>query len=108
MHRPSALCWFPPRYFSILGAVGKPLLLALGALAVLGAISACQESTPASAAGTTGGTGGEGGACPTGPAPMFTLKITSATGPVPRDTQIKISWSAGEEPAFSLGDPATW
>jgi hypothetical protein len=88
--------------------VGKPLLLALGALAVIGAVAACQEVTPPSPAGTTGGTGGAGGACPMGPAPMFTLTITAAHGPVPADTQINISWSAGEEPAFALGDPMTW
>ena len=43
-----------------------------------------------------------------GPQAMFDLTITARGGDVPRDTTIEVSWSAGEEPKFSLDQPATW
>jgi hypothetical protein len=39
---------------------------------------------------------------------MFELTITVAHGPVPRSTTVDVSWSAGQEPTFSLDQPSTW
>lgn len=46
--------------------------------------------------------------CPTGPEAMLNLFIKSASGPVPWDTKVKVSWSAGVEPTFALSDKSTW
>jgi hypothetical protein len=69
--------------------------------------AACKESSPPPDAGT-GGQGGSGGSCPVGPVAMFTLTVTATDGPVPPDTSITVSWSAGQEPMFVLSDPTTW
>jgi hypothetical protein len=76
------------------------------ALAVL---AACTTHAPGgSTASGTGGEGGEGGACPMGPQAMFDLTITAADGAVPRSMTLDVSWSAGDEPTFSLDEPSTW
>jgi hypothetical protein len=43
-----------------------------------------------------------------GPQAMFDVTITAEGGPVPRNTTVTVSWSAGQEPVFDLGQPATW
>ncbi|MFT3775430.1 MAG: hypothetical protein QM820_59545 [Minicystis sp.] len=62
---------------------------------------------------TTSGAGGRGGGdagvdCPIGPVAMLDLHIQATNGPVPPDTKLLVSWSAGAEPTFSLNDPKTW
>jgi hypothetical protein len=69
--------------------------------------AACKDRTPPPGGGT-GGQGGSGGSCPVGPVATFTLAVTAADGPVPPDTSITVSWSAGQEPVFLLSDPTTW
>ena len=67
----------------------------------------CTEGNPASPGG--GGGGGDAGAdCPNGPVAMLDLDIEAAAGPVPSDTKLLVSWSAGAEPIFALDDPKTW
>jgi hypothetical protein len=39
---------------------------------------------------------------------MLTLTISAEDGPLPDDTTLRVTWSAGHEPAFALDDPATW
>jgi len=39
---------------------------------------------------------------------MFTLTIRAEDGPVPLDTSVQVSWSAGHEPPFVLDEPMTW
>ncbi len=46
--------------------------------------------------------------CPSGPVAMYNLTIHVANSPVPPDTTLAVSWSAGDEPLFSLADPKTW
>lgn len=58
---------------------------------------------------TPPGTGGGGaGGCPSGPQPLFELRISAKDASVPTDTTVTVSWSAGQEPAFVLSDPTTW
>jgi hypothetical protein len=75
------------------------------------ALVACMQPATGGSTSTgtgTGGAGGEGGACPMGPQAMFDLTITAQGGDVPPTTSINVSWSAGEEPKFSLDQPSTW
>jgi hypothetical protein len=39
---------------------------------------------------------------------MFSLTIAAEDGPLPPDTSLEVTWSAGPEPVFSLDDPSTW
>jgi hypothetical protein len=39
---------------------------------------------------------------------MLQLTIAAPPGPVPVDTSVAVTWSAGEEPVFVLDDPTTW
>ena len=43
-----------------------------------------------------------------GPQAMFNLTITAQGGDVPPTTTVAVSWSAGQEPTFSLDQPSTW
>src|SRR4051812_48420357 len=73
-------------------------------------LAACDSTKPvgSSSSSSSSGTGGQGGACPMGPQAMFDLTITAEDGPVPHDTVITVSWSAGQEPVFALDQPDTW
>lgn len=56
-----------------------------------------------------GAAGGDAGtSCPNGPVAMLNIGITAAGGPVPSDTRVLVTWSAGQETPFELDDPATW
>jgi hypothetical protein len=69
--------------------------------------TACHDEAGVGSGGTGGtGQGGAGG-CPTGPHAAFTLTITAADGPVPEDTALEITWSAGKQ-SFELDQPSTW
>jgi hypothetical protein len=83
-----------------------PSALAVVLLAAGGALGACEHPVDSGTGGGTS-TNGEGG-CPLRPEPMLTIAVRALDGPVPRDTTIRITWSAGEEPAFTLSDPSTW
>jgi hypothetical protein len=76
----------------------------------LAMLAACTERDPVGSTSSTGtgGGGGEGGACPMGPQAMFDLTITATDGDVPPSTTVAVSWSAGQEPTFSLDQPSTW
>jgi hypothetical protein len=72
-------------------------------------LCACAENTMSMG----GGTGGmdpvdAGHDCPTGPVALLNLTIHAQSGPVPTDTSLAVSWSAGPEPTFLLDDPTTW
>lgn len=54
------------------------------------------------------GDGGGGAACPSGPVALLNLHIHAHAGPVPPDTTVAVSWSAGPEPTFALDDKSTW
>jgi len=86
--------------------VRRRLLLLVPALAAA-ALCACPPDESPSSGGGHGGAGG-GVDCPSGPVAMLDVTIQAASGPVPADTTLSVSWSAGEEPPFSLDDPATW
>ncbi|MFO0761679.1 MAG: hypothetical protein U0359_34875 [Byssovorax sp.] len=89
-----------------------PRLFAAAGVLIAGfsTLFACAGRSPGTSTSTTGtgGAGGEGGACPMGPQAMFTLTITAESGPLPEDTEVVVSWSAGTEPAFVLDDKSTW
>jgi hypothetical protein len=88
------------------GAVRVFFVISALAMAVL---VACTEHAPSGTTSSgTSGTGGAGGACPMGPQAMFDITITATDGDVPPTTAIDVSWSAGQEPKFSLDQPATW
>jgi hypothetical protein len=70
------------------------------------AFAACEDGPSGSTSGTSG-SGGEGG-CSPAPEALFTLTVTAPNGPVPADIEVRVTWSAGEEPAFELDDPSTW
>lgn len=72
-------------------------------------LCACPPAplTP-TAGGGSGGVGGADAGCPSGPAAMLDLHITADDGPVPPDTALAVTWSAGAEPAFELDQPSTW
>lgn len=75
------------------------------------ALASCSKLTTGGSTSTgtgSGGAGGAGGACPMGPQAMFDVTITAQGGDVPPNTTIDVSWSAGEEPRFSLDEPSTW
>jgi hypothetical protein len=87
------------RVFFLVSALATALLVACSHPA----------TTSSTSTGTgSGGAGGEGGACPMGPQAMFDLTITAQDGNVPKSTTVDVSWSAGEEPRFSLDQPTTW
>lgn len=82
------------------------LLFGLWGVAIVAAgFAACEDSSP-SGGGGEGGGGGAGG-CPSEVTALFTVTLTAAEGPVPPDTQVLVTWSAGEEPLFDLDDPTT-
>jgi len=81
--------------------------LTLASIAAAVGLTACDETDGTGGAGGQGGLGGEGG-CPTEPRPMLILTITASDGPVPPDTRVKVTWSAGEEPELVLSDPSTY
>jgi len=83
------------------GVLASSLSLAL-------ALGGCAPTTDTSTGGGDAGGGDAGVACPAGPEAMLTLIIKAASGPVPEDTELLVSWSAGLEPTFSLDDPKTW
>ena len=70
------------------------------------AAGACERGG-GSSAGAGGGVGGEGG-CPVAPEPLFNITVSARDSVLPDDLEIRITWSAGEEPAFVLGEPQTW
>jgi hypothetical protein len=82
-------------------------LTSIWALASALGLFACEETGPQGPGSTASGSGGAGG-CAVGPQPMFTLTLTAADGPLPPDTSILVTWSAGAEPKFVLGDKSTW
>src|SRR5690606_17663233 len=86
----------------------RAAVAALAAFAVAGALAggACNGGGGGSS-GDGGGTGGEGG-CPTAPVPLFTITIHAPSGPLPPNTTLNVTWSAGEEPEFKLSDATTW
>lgn len=60
--------------------------------------------------GGAGGGGGSGGApgCPEEIAPLFTLRLAQQEGQFPEDLELQVSWSAGDEPLVTLGDPSSY
>src|SRR5262245_22218278 len=83
-------------------------VFAAAAAIAAGFLSACPE-TPGPEQGGGGQGGSDAGAdCPSGPQAMFDLTITAQSGPVPYDVTLDVSWSAAQEPTFSLQDPMTW
>src|SRR5688500_16552272 len=88
----------------------RPLLVlaALSVATALAGLSACGDDAPPDPSGP-GGTGGAGGCGAIDPThPLITLTIRADEGPVPPDTRLRVSWSAGEEQEFRLDDPETW
>jgi hypothetical protein len=74
----------------------------------LAALIGCASDGGSSSAGG-GSSGGDGGVdCPSGPMAMLDVTVRAASGPVPPDTRVLVSWSAGAEPTFELDDPKTW
>jgi hypothetical protein len=84
----------------------RGILLAGLALAT-SVLTACELPNDSTGPGG-GGTDAGPDLCPTGPEAMLNLTIKAADGPVPFDTVLHVSWSAGQEPPFDLADPATW
>lgn len=82
-------------------------LVLVHALAAALGLFACEETAPSGPGGTATGSGGAGG-CAIAPQPIFTLTLTAEDGPLPPDTKIVVTWSAGEEPPFVLSDKETW
>ncbi|APR82029.1 Hypothetical protein A7982_07378 [Minicystis rosea] len=83
---------------------GLPFLSLAFAIALV-----CGCSGGSATDGGSGGGGGDAGAdCPNGPVALLDLDIHAAMGPVPADTRVLVSWSAGAEPPFALDDPKTW
>jgi len=82
-------------------------LTSIGALMAALGLFACEDTGPTGPGSTGTGSGGAGG-CVIAPQPMFTLTLTAADGPLPADTSILVTWSAGDEPLFVLGDKTTW
>lgn len=73
--------------------------------------STSSTSSSGSGGSSTGGSGGVAGSggCLITPQPTFGLRVLAADGgPVPPDTTIEITWSAGNEPPFHLDDETTW
>lgn len=107
---------------SILTSLPRSLraLRTLRALPLLPALALAIGCEPPDTSSPTGGSGGGGptttstgsggtGGCLVDPAPAFVLTIRAAAGgPVPPDTTLRVTWSAGEEPEFHLDDPTTW
>lgn len=83
------------------------MLSAFAAAALVACTPPAKGGSTSTGAGT-GGAGGTGGACPMGPQAMFDLTITAQDASVPQSTTVEVSWSAGEEPKFSLDQPSTW
>lgn len=80
---------------------------------VLGSFVLAAAALGACPDGDTSGTAGHGGGdagvdCPTGPAALLHLTIKPASGSVPAGLTLQVSWSAGSEPLFALGDATTW
>lgn len=104
--RPVPLAWSPRGLFraSVCVAVCSALLVPSG----------CDDSDT-----TTGGAGGSGhggsggnagaGGCLVVPQPTFELRVlVQKGGPLPPDTTVEASWSAGDEPPFHLDEPESW
>jgi len=83
--------------------VGLPLGLLVGmALWVFGA---CDGD----GGDGQGGAGQGSGGCYAGtPVALFTVNIRAADGPLPVDTTLTVTWSAGAEPVFALNDKNSW
>lgn len=81
--------------------------LAVSALAAT-LLCACPDSEPVNQGGAGQSNADAGPECPSGPTAMYNLTIHVANSPVPADTTLAVSWSAGDEPPFSLADPQTW
>lgn len=77
-------------------------------VAALAAAMGCSPPTDTTTGGSGPGGGDAGADCPNGPVAMLILDIKAAGGPVPMDTTLAVSWSAGAEPSFTLDDPKTW
>jgi len=68
-------------------------------------VVACKSGGGSSGTTTSSALGG----CHSGsPEALFTLRIVATDAPVPSDTTIRVTWSAGEEPLFDLADKSTW
>lgn len=82
-------------------------LFGLWGVAVAAAsFSSCKESAPGGEGGGGGG-GGQGG-CPSEVTAQFTVTLRAKEGALPADTEIRVTWSAGEEPVFALDDPESY
>ena len=82
-------------------------LVSIAAFSAALSLVACEDSGPTGTSAASSGAGGMEG-CAVGPQPLLTITITAEDGPLPSNTKIVVTWSAGEEPAFVLGDPSTW
>lgn len=72
-------------------------------------LCACADPTMVTGSGSGGMDPADAGPdCPTGPVALLILSIHAPSGPVPADTALTVSWSAGTEPTFQLDDPTTW
>ncbi len=79
-------------------------------VAAVSTTSACSDG-----AGGRQGSGGAGGSgtggapgCSDEVAPLFTLHVIVAEGELPEDLKLHVSWSAGDEPAVTLGDASSY
>jgi hypothetical protein len=82
--------------------------LVTGYLAVA-AVALCAGPSGDSTSAAGGYGGGDAGAdCPTGPIALLNLTIKAASGPLPANLTLDVSWSAGPEPQFALSDATTW
>ncbi len=80
---------------------------AAAALVLALSLAACDETGGTGGSGGSSGQGGHGG-CPNDPQALFTLTLRAKAGPLPLDTRLKVTWSAGPEPDLVLGDPSTY
>ena len=88
---------------------GGLMCLGLSMLVVVACASkdASTATVGGASVGGAGGSGGEGG-CPMDvPKPTFMVLIGEQGQVLPSDLQVRVKWSAGQEPAFILNEQAT-
>ncbi len=98
--------------FSSPSSRSRGLAPALGLL-FLAAAAGCDSGDGTGGGGAGGSGGGAGGtgsmSCLDVPLPTFELRVLAQEGgPVPPDTTVEVTWSAGKELPFHLDEPETW
>lgn len=79
----------------------------------LAATAGCDSGDGTGGGGAGGSGNGAGGAgsttCVDVPLPTFELRVLAQEGgPLPPDTTVEVTWSAGKELPFHLDEPETW